>query len=272
MASTFNQSDPEGAKIAALLERYRAFQECLLRGVRLSNFGTALVLEFDYVWDDDKPASAVLSDPRVVYLELGGLHEARIVTALPASVLEDPAGANWGLTEVAVVRLIEQSDLLWKYHESALALHHLAILWEGESRIDVVFTSLDVRDEARLSRKAGERRLTDNERGTLLQILERAPAEAVSQLCAQVRDALVVGGSDTFLELRVDASVPRASFEDGHLPMRAFVAGLNEDEPQGELLVWIKNGYLAGFEFAWFTDDSPAEWPSSDRLRFEADA
>jgi hypothetical protein len=91
------------------------------------------------------------------------------------------------------------------------------------------------------ARKTSDRQLTANERASLVRILKRAPRDDGAQLSAQVEHARVVGGSDTFLELRVDEHAPHAFIENGHVPVRAFVAGSEDDEPDAELLVWVKN-------------------------------
>lgn len=135
--------------IGLVLERHRFFQECLLRQVCLSHFATELKLEFEYIWDDaDLTGSRLAADPRTVVLALEGLHEARIVTALPPALLHAPERADWGLTEVAFVRLLRESDLLAKHHESDVPLHHLVVEWEGDRRIDAVFARLRI-EEAR---------------------------------------------------------------------------------------------------------------------------
>jgi len=69
------------------------------------------------------------------------------------------------------------------------------------------------------------------------------------------------------LDLAVDRAAPAAHVEDGPLPIRAIVVGPHE-EPCGEVLVWISDGYLDGLEYAWFAEDVPAGMPSADWVRF----
>jgi len=113
-----------------------------------------------------------------------------------------------------------------------------------------------------------ERPLEPHERATLSRILEGASFPGASGLLAQVPKAKIVGGLDTFLELEVLESAPRSSFREGHIPVRAFVEGEHK-EPEGELLLWVRDGYLSALEIAWYTDDAPTKIPSADRIRLE---
>jgi hypothetical protein len=98
--------------------------------------------------------------------------------------------------------------------------------------------------------------------------LEAGVFDGVAALREQAAQTKVVGGLATFLELAVAGSAPVSSCGDGPIPVRALVFG-SADEITGELLVWVKEGYLSGFEHAWFTDKPPSEIPSPARVRVE---
>jgi hypothetical protein len=115
-----------------------------------------------------------------------------------------------------------------------------------------------------------QRPLTPDERTTLLRILEAAPVDGASELRAQVDETTVVDGLDTFLDLKVAKSATRSTVPDGHIPVRAFVYGA-DGVPEGELLVWVADGYLSAFEFAWTTDEMPRTFPPAERIRVEAE-
>ena len=38
-------------------------------------------------------------------------------------------------------------------------------------------------------------------------------------------------------------------------------------EPLGELIIWIHDGFLAGLEYAWYTDEPPNSLPEPTRVR-----
>jgi hypothetical protein len=114
------------------------------------------------------------------------------------------------------------------------------------------------------------RDLAPHERETLLRILGAASFTGASELHAQVRQTrVVVGDLPSFLDLEVESSALASSFKDGPIPVRVFVGGPGEEE--GELLVWVKEGCLSGLEFAWVTDEMPAEMPPADRLLIQSE-
>ncbi len=100
------------------------------------------------------------------------------------------------------------------------------------------------------------RALSPDESGVLCRVLSSGSFEGVDELIAQVPRTRVVGGIPTLLDLAVVTPATAASCPDGPLPLRAFVEGLGSDV-EGEIIVWVKNGYLSGLEFAWFTDEGP---------------
>ena len=114
-----------------------------------------------------------------------------------------------------------------------------------------------------MARSDEVRALTTNETALLLKIV-RAVHEDVAALDAQVGAASVVGGLPTLLDLSVHEGVEPAPIEDGPLPVRALVS-----DPAGEILVWIKSGYLNGLEFAWTGDETPTDMPPVQRVALE---
>jgi len=111
-----------------------------------------------------------------------------------------------------------------------------------------------------------DRDLDANELALLKRVLAAKSVDAVRELSWQVPYTTVRGGIPTLLDLAVDRAAPAAHVEDGPLPVRAMIVGPHE-EPCGEVLVWISDGYLDGLEYAWFTDDVPAGMPSADWVR-----
>jgi hypothetical protein len=73
-----------------------------------------------------------------------------------------------------------------------------------------------------------------------------------------------IGGIPTLLDLAVRGSPQASPVRDGPIPVRTLVG--TEEALEGEILVWVKDGYLSGLEFAWFTDDPPSAFPPAERL------
>ncbi len=110
------------------------------------------------------------------------------------------------------------------------------------------------------------RNLSPDESGLLLTFLETRSFPGADALAAQVGLAQVDGGIPTLLDLIVDPSATPSVCADGPVPGRALVDGPG-GEPVGEILVWVKDGYLSGLEYAWYTDEAPAAMPSLDRVQ-----
>jgi catechol-2,3-dioxygenase len=58
-------------------------------------------------------------------------------------MLRNPESINWGLNEVALLRVIDDQESK-PDKVSTPPLTHVAFLWESNRRIDVVFAELEV--------------------------------------------------------------------------------------------------------------------------------
>jgi hypothetical protein len=107
----------------------------------------------------------------------------------------------------------------------------------------------------------------DRVRQLLLRVLESASFPGSEDLRAQIPFVEVTGGPITLLDLAVGAG-PKSAARNGPIPIRAIVTSYT-GEPAGELLLWVKDGYLSGLEFAWVTDQQPESLPSIDHVQIE---
>jgi hypothetical protein len=104
-----------------------------------------------------------------------------------------------------------------------------------------------------------------------MRVFEAASFTGAAELRSQVVQAkVVVGDLPSFLDLQVESSAPASAFRDGPIPVRAFVEG-PEGDYEGELMVWVTEGYLSGLEFAWVTGEMPTEMPPAARLKIQPD-
>ncbi|GAA2213980.1 hypothetical protein GCM10009850_094440 [Nonomuraea monospora] len=120
--------------IERLLTGHRHFEECLLADVRWRHYGTTVELVFNSIWDGDRIRPDILARPRLVTVRLHLVQEFRLANAINEAVARDPESLDWGFSEVAMVSLAEEGP----------DHHRLAVLWEGDRRIDVVFRGLDI--------------------------------------------------------------------------------------------------------------------------------
>lgn len=112
------------------------------------------------------------------------------------------------------------------------------------------------------------RELSPGERDLLERLLRGAIFPGARELADQIGEARVTGGIPTLLDLDVSNTAQRSTHKDGPIPIRAFVER-TPGEVSGEVLLWVKDGCLAGLEFAWYSDEKPTSMPDPDRLRIE---
>lgn len=67
------------------------------------------------------------------------------------------------------------------------------------------------------------------------------------------------------VDIEVEPGAPHARISGQTLPTEGDVTD-EAGNPTGLIVVWVENGALAGLEYAWYTDEPPFEWPSSDRI------
>ena len=90
--------------------------------------------------------------------------------------------------------------------------------------------------------------------------------ELATSILAQAQQAAVLRGSATNIDLTPRNDLPPIQLPNGPMPVRVFVQRADED-PTGEILVWIGDGKLIGLEQAWWTDDPPTDWPTPEQVR-----
>ena len=82
---------------------------------------------------------------------------------------------------------------------------------------------------------------------------------------AQIPHLVVVDGSALQLELAVAAEIEASEAATGPIPTRCVALDLN-GEMAGEVIVWVRDGYLSGLEYAWFSDEMPSGFPPVQHL------
>ena len=131
-------------QITKFIEKHHEFAECVLVEVRWQNYGTVLDLLFDYIWADDGTVRPDYLPPVLKTLRFHVVQEFHLANGLTVHTSLRPGALNWGLSEVAAVRLLDDETLLDPYGHLPVSLHHVRCVWEGERRIDLIFSSLEV--------------------------------------------------------------------------------------------------------------------------------
>jgi hypothetical protein len=92
-----------------------------------------------------------------------------------------------------------------------------------------------------------------------------------SELRDQVRDAKVVGKCDCgcpTVDIEVSRSATRSSVvvRDRLAPYEGRVVP-EADEPSGDIILFVDDGYLSCLEYVSYSDPSPTQWPPLDRVQ-----
>jgi len=130
--------------IADYLSQHRAFEECILEDIRCRHYATVVDLVFDYVWSSDGSLRSEFEQPDRRVLTFHNVQEFRLFNALTEHMVLHPEELNWGMNEVALVRVVSESTVIGKYEQLPIPIHHVRCQWEGDRRIDIIFGSLEV--------------------------------------------------------------------------------------------------------------------------------
>lgn len=129
-------SDTNTESVSEWLHRWRNLEECLVHEVQISPDLYQVVITFNYVWDASGAVrERVLEEPVLLTLRLIGLEQIRFVGALTEGMKQHPDRINWGLTEVAGVRVHQHDGLV-----------ELTVEWESDRRLDVQCMTIETAD------------------------------------------------------------------------------------------------------------------------------
>ena len=133
-------------RIQELLDKYQTLGECVILNINWLHYGTTIELVFDYVWDDDGKIRTDLEQEDRITLRFRLVQEFHLKNALNSSMVLEPQEMNWGINEIARIKLVENENMLRPYASLPKEFHHIAILWErgDQRRIDIVFSEFDI--------------------------------------------------------------------------------------------------------------------------------
>ena len=131
-----------------LLDHYR-FGECLIHDVSWHDHGATIRIVVNYIWSDfegsQKNFGTLRSDldvPLLVTLQFYSVQEFLLHNAWPETY--DLNNLGWSHSEISGIRIVRDSDLLSPYRNHDDPYLHVQFFWEGDRRIDIVCTSMDI--------------------------------------------------------------------------------------------------------------------------------
>lgn len=119
-----------------MLKEHVYFQECILENISFHDYGTTIVLTFNYIWSNDFKVRPNLDEKQIMNLRFSSVNRFVIDNELSDSVINQPEMINWGFNEISKINLLEttcSSNFL-----------QVEILWETKRRILIEFSHMDL--------------------------------------------------------------------------------------------------------------------------------
>lgn len=109
--------------IQQLLATENNLSEALMTGLRLTNHGYSARLQFEVFIGAD---GNVIAEPFRIVFDLEAVQRMELVGALDEAMVRRPELINWGLSEIALVKLVEVGDGF-----------RFIVQWFDERRVDI---------------------------------------------------------------------------------------------------------------------------------------
>ena len=130
----------EVKNIEKFLIEHRGFEECIIEEFHLTDYGTTFEVAINYIWDATGQLRANLDEPQTIVLRFRLVQVLHIDNAFTQQMLRYPGEINWGLNEIARIKLVNDPVEVG----SERSFIHLRFVWEGDRKIDVVFLEFEV--------------------------------------------------------------------------------------------------------------------------------
>jgi hypothetical protein len=128
--------------VAEELRRLGHLSEWLLHDVRWIQFGFAIEILFNNVFDESGVVREdALGRPHLTAIRLSGVQTFSVSNNLSTAMLDEPDQIDWGLSEVARVQA-EEFQL-----PDRLGVR-LEILWDGPRRVEAVAAAIEIMTRA----------------------------------------------------------------------------------------------------------------------------
>lgn len=128
-----------------LLKRYQNFKECIVIDFQVTNFGLTTYARVNYIWDQDGHLRKDLDQrEEIVVLKFYLVQELVFFADLGPQMILSPEQINWGINEIAMITLVDDSDLEKKYSSLGRPFFHFRFWWEDERRIEIVAAEFEI--------------------------------------------------------------------------------------------------------------------------------
>jgi hypothetical protein len=113
-----------------------------------------------------------------------------------------------------------------------------------------------------------EPRDLSTDEAAVLALLLRAEVQGAAELREQAEHVKVTGQCGCgcpSVELTTQASAPKSPSAGRLWPAELAIAPANDD-PGGEVILFLEGGHLSYLEYIWYTETPPVTWPPANRL------
>jgi hypothetical protein len=123
-------------RILNMLKEHVYFQECILENISFYDYGTTIVLTFNYIWSNDFKIRPNLDEKQIMKLRFSSVNRFVIDNELSNSVIDEPKMINWGFNEISKINLIGTTN--------SSNFLQVEILWETKRKILIEFSNMDI--------------------------------------------------------------------------------------------------------------------------------
>jgi hypothetical protein len=133
-------------EISLLLSKYKNLQECILLRIEWLDYFKTVEITINNVWDGEGRIRKDLEHEEPIVLRFRLVQEFLFNAGLNEAMSLDPDKINWGINEIAFIKMNENSPLVKKYESLPIEYSHTMIEWEKgiNRRIDVVSAELEI--------------------------------------------------------------------------------------------------------------------------------
>lgn len=124
------------------LKSYNFLQECILLEFQFLDFGTTILLRFNYIWDDNfNIRDDIDNNSKIIEIKYYLVQELHIHNYLSNAIINNPDLMNWGRNEISLISIFEDNKILEKYDNNYL---FSSINYEDKRSIEIIFKTFEI--------------------------------------------------------------------------------------------------------------------------------
>ncbi len=131
-------------EIEDALRRYNNLSDCVIERIDWEHYATMLVFEIDNVRTEDGRIRPDLDRLEIIVLKFSLIQEVHLQNALNSYMCLHPDEFSWGLNEISIAKVVNESDLLRSYVSLPIPFHHVSLLFPGNRQMDIIFSELEL--------------------------------------------------------------------------------------------------------------------------------